>query len=401
MGLALVLAGPAVAGGSGAATAPARRVMPALLSRAGTSNVVYILGTTGCATARCVRLYRSDIDATGFTRVNPPPVKGERGALANSTLEKLVFANVNDGFALVGYDNFGVTLYATSNGARSWRKVERVDEGEMEIFVSSSQIFIARVHCKPRTMKCSQWVTQRSSLSARHWATVPQLWKTGTGPKDVYYGPSVAAYRKDVWELETGPDYLWTSHDDGRTFARSRLKFPQLVSVSGCSLFPMSSLALWAECPTGMQVSFWYASDGGASWSQVTQRQFFGTGGGAFDPITRTVAYLDYGGVVEGDNFVRLSDGGRRAQSVGELRCTDVWPMFTTVARGLAVCDENYTQNSLRRTSNGGATWSNVNLPRTYATSQYFLRVPYLFSRGAKVSRRSVVVLSLLLLRCS
>lgn len=361
--LAAMLAGVFTVGVSSAASrSPGPEVMPALLSRAGNSNVVYVLGTTGCAAARCVRLYRSNIGATRFKRVKLPPLKGERGAVANSTLDRLEFANVNDGFALVADGNFGTTLYATSNGARTWREVDSIVKGQMEIAVSSSQIFVTAVHCVPRTMNCSQFLTRRSNLVARRWVTVPRLWDTGTGAKDVYYGPSIASYGTNVWELETGPDYLWTSHNDGRNFVRSNLRFPQLTSVSGCSLYPKTRLLLWAECPTGMQVSFWYSSDGGAVWRQVSQTQFFGTGGGAFDPVTQSVAYLDYGAASD-DKFVRLSDGGRDAQSISELKCTEVSLTFTTIARGLALCNENDTEYSLRRTENGGVTWSSVALP--------------------------------------
>jgi hypothetical protein len=360
----LVLTCLPIADISSASTTSSARVMPALLARAGTSNVVYILGTTGCGGARCARLYRSNSDATRFKRVNLPPLKDERGGIAESTLERLVFANPDDGFAFVAYGDFGVTMYATSNGARTWRDVERVKKSQLDMYVSSSHIFLTSVHCVPRTMNCTQFTTRRSSLAARKWVTVPRLWKTGTGPNDVYYGPAIASYGNVVWELESGPDYWWTSDNDGRTFTRTRLRFPQLVSVSGCSLFPKTSLVLWAECPTGLEVSFWHSSDGGAVWSPVSQTQFSGTGGGAFAAVTRTVAYLDYGGVQGKDNFVRLSDGGRTATVVGELHCADVTLLFTSTRHGLAVCTDNYTSYSLRETNDGGATWVTVALPR-------------------------------------
>jgi hypothetical protein len=84
--------------------------------------------------------------------------------------------------------------------------------------------------------------------------------------------------------------------------------------------------------------------------------------GGAFDPVTPSVAYLDYGAASD-DRFVRLSDGGRDAEPLSDLTCTDVSLTFTTVARGLAQCNENDTAYSLRRTENGGVTWNRVNVP--------------------------------------
>ncbi len=338
-----------------------------LLSRAGTSNTVYVLASTGCAKSRCVRLYRTTIGATVFTRVTPPPVMGEKYATANSTLERLVFANVDDGYAIVGYRTYGETLYVTTNGARSWRRVDREDQGELEIFVTSSMILESKVHCKPRTMDCAQWVTRRSTLAAKHWVNLPRLWRTGNSQTLTYYGPSLAAYGRDVWELQTGPQqiYLWTSQNRGRTFTRA--VGSKLGSVAGCSFTVFSSQSLWAQCPTGMEESFLHSNDGGAQWSDVSQDQFSGTGGGAFAPVSGSVAYLDYGLSIGRRNMFRLTDGGVHARAVAEVKCTDVPSMvFTNTSDGLLLCTQSYSlaATTLRRTNDGGTAWTKVTLPR-------------------------------------
>jgi hypothetical protein len=363
---ALVLgAVPATATAANRTTSRASRqsAEPMLLSRAGASSVVYVFAETGCAKARCASLYRSNIGATSFTSVTPPPVKLDKGAFPNSTLEKLVFANPNDGYALVSYGNFSVTLYATSNDAHTWRRAARIVKGEMTLFVSSSQIFISTVHCKPRTMDCTQWVTRRSTLAAKRWTTIPRLWTTGTGNNDVVYGPALAAYGDRVWEFETGPEIdAWTSRNDGRTFTRRRE--PKLDSAAGCSFTTMSSTSMWAECPTGMQVSFLHSSDGGVQWSDIHQTQFFGTGGGAFAPVSSDVAYLDYGVAIGPHNVFRLTEGGRDATPVADVKCETAPSMiFTNASDGLMLCNQNYTSIQLRRTNDGGVLWNSVNLP--------------------------------------
>jgi hypothetical protein len=355
----------ASATGGSAGTLSPRTPEPLLLSRAGTSNVVYVLAEQQCRHSTCASLYRTDIDATSFTRVSAPPVKVGAGTFPTSTLEKLVFANRRDGYALVAYDNFGVSLYVTSNGARTWRLAARTKEGEMTLLVSSSRVLLATVHCKPRTMNCAQWVTRRSSLDARHWSRLPRLWRTGTSDGDVFYGPSLAAYGDRVWELETGPEIdLWTSNNGGRTFMR-RVE-PQLGSVAGCTFTTMSAASLWAECPTGMQAAFVHSSDGGLHWTNVRQSQFFGTGGGAFAPVSTNVAYLDYGQGSGPYNLFRLTDGGRRARAVANVRCASVPSMiFTNATRGVMLCDVNATSIRLRRTDDGGVSWSTVRVPIT------------------------------------
>ncbi len=344
---------------AGASTTPFTSIG---LIRAGNTDVVYLMAWTGCKAPTCLALYRTNVEGTKLTKVSLPP-----GASV-STFGRVVFATPNDGYATEG-GYFPSTLYATTNGGHTWRKVMSGHDVTYVVTTTSSEVMVTSVRCTPRTDDCGQYSVRRSSLAATHWVTLPVLWKTGNAHGEQLYGPSLAAYGSDVWELETestngGGASLWTSHNFGRTFTRARETFPQLVSVTGCSLDPMSSSSLWAQCPTGMQVSFWHSSDGGVRWSPISQSQYFGTGGGAFDPVTSTVAYLDYGGVVKADNFVRLSDGGRVARTVGELRCTDASIVFTSVARGLMSCGENYTTASLRVTSNGGATWSVVTLPR-------------------------------------
>ncbi|MHB1210486.1 MAG: beta propeller repeat protein [Acidimicrobiales bacterium] len=339
---------------------------PVLLVRAGSSEVFYVVTTSGCKTPACLRMYRTNSDATKFTRVTAPPVTREQGGTAGTTLDHVVFANANDGYATVGTYSPSA-LYVTTNGARTWRRVMRAKDLVISVAVTSSEIFVTSVSCHPRSLVCGQYTTRRASLKANDWFTLPRLWKTGTSPKETYYGPSLAAYGSTVWEIQTGPKtYLWTSHNNGRTFSRAQEKFPELVSVSGCTITPMSLISLWAQCPTGMQESFWHSEDGGATWSLASpdKFQFMGTGGGAFDAITSSVAVLDYGAVATPPDLYRISEGGTRFTPIGEVRCSSASPMiFTNISDGLMICGLNST-TLVRRTSNEGATWENVLLPR-------------------------------------
>jgi hypothetical protein len=311
-------------------------------------------------------MYRTDVNGTRFTRVTAPPVTQEQSGTAGTTLDHVVFANVNDGYATVG-SHSPSALYVTTNGARTWRRVMYAKDLSIAVMATSREIFVTSVTCQPRTIICGQFTTRRASLTAQHWVTLPRLWTTGTGPQQTYYGPSLAAYGSTVWELQTASQtYLWTSHDNGRTFSRLKEKFPELVSVSGCTITPMSLVSLWAQCPTGMEESFWHSTNGGRSWTLASpdRLQFSGTGGGAFDPITSNVAVLDYGAVATPPDLYRISGGGARFTPIGDVRCSSASPMiFTNVADGLMICGLNLT-TSVRRTSDGGATWENVSLPR-------------------------------------
>ena len=339
---------------------------PVVLVRAGSSAIFYMVTTSGCNAPACLRMYRTDVDATTFTRVQPPPVTAEQGGLAGTTLDHVVFANAMDGYATVGATSPS-TLYVTTNGARTWRRVLHAKNLTISVVATSREIFMTSVTCKPRSIVCGQFTTRRASLAAKDWVTLPRLWRTGTGPRQTYYGPSLAAYGSTVWEIQTGPNtYLWTSHNNGRSFTPAEEKFPELVSVSGCSMTPMSLLSLWAQCPTGMEVSFWHSGNGGTTWSLASpaNRQFSGTGGGTFDPINANVAVLDYGALETPPNLYRVSEGGSRLTPIGEVRCSSAYPMiFANISHGLMICNGSTTV--VRRSSDGGATWANVSLPRS------------------------------------
>jgi photosystem II stability/assembly factor-like uncharacterized protein len=338
-------------------------IVPALLSRAGNTNVVYITASTGCAAERCLRLYRSNINASSFVKVTSPPVQGERGGRANTTLDQLIFATPKYGYALVGAYSES-SMYVTTNGARTWRKVISDPDTFTTLVATSNEIYVTSVRCKPRSIECGQTTVRRSSFSAKHWVTLPRLWRTGTGPKDVYYGPSVAAYGNNVWEVENTNKgtALWISHNRGRTFTPVMEKFPQLGAVVNCTLTPMSNVSLWAECPTGMEESFWHSSDGGLHWTDLfPDEQYSGTGGGAFAPVSSDVAYLDFGISLSGRNIYRITDGGERSSAVSERNCSSVYSLvFIGASRGLMVCNENYSTAYLLRTINGGVKWRRV-----------------------------------------
>jgi hypothetical protein len=344
-------------------------VSPLMVSQAGSSNVVYLVATTGCIGSRCLRLYRTSVNATRFMRLSLPPL-GRGRDVGGTTLNQLAFANENDGY-LVAAGTSTATLYATTNDARSWQRV-LVVKGQIALTVTASDVFMRIVNCIPITSKCGQMYVRRSTLSLKRWTSLPVLWKTGSGAHQVLYGPSIASYGTHVWELETAANanYLWTSHNNGRTFSRVREAFPVLVSINGCEMTPMSATALWAECPTGMQVSFWHTSDAGRLWRPVKQAPFAGTGGGEFDAVSANLAYIDYGSdsTAVRLNLYRVTDAGRRSVPVSELACTSVDEMtFTDASHGLVDCTHN-TMNSFRtellRTSDGGVTWSRVRLPK-------------------------------------
>ena len=335
--------------------ASATSFSPRILARVPSTSIIYLVTQDECAEQLCLGMWRTSNGGVSFERRSAPPATKLVGALAGS-LDRVVFATPSDGFAVVGNGTF--TLYATTNGARSWHRITSMPGKNWSgLTVTAHSLLVTTDRCTKRNVVCSDYRVWRSSLRGSHWTQLPVLWRTGSGPKDVYYGPSVAAFGDTVWELETAymAVYLWTSHNDGRTFSRALEQ--KLGSVAGCELLPMSASDLWAQCPTGMDVSFLDSSDGGRIWRSITQHQFSGTGGGAFDPVSSSLAYLDYGLSYGPPNLFRVSNGGVSETAVGRLS-DDSSLVFTNERDGLAICDQNDSDFLLARTTDGGVRWS-------------------------------------------
>jgi hypothetical protein len=281
----------------------------------------------------------------------------------------LVFANAKDGYAVTGA-NRG-TLYATFNGARSWHKEKDPTTGSLsDLTASSTELYAVTSHCakqKNGNVGCTDYRLLRSPLTALTWSSSP----IPNGRKYPWgFLGNVAAHGKSVWLTEGAKwSLIATSRNEGVTFTTSSSR--PLISVAGCSLTSTSSLDLWAQCPTGMQVSFAYSSDGGARWSTVPTKQFMGTGGGHFDPVSNNLAYLDYGMTQPFERVI--ADGSHITETdVGVLSCSRVNSsvgalVFTDREAGLSICDPGDIWNHARveRTTNGGTTWRDVDLPRT------------------------------------
>jgi len=344
---------------------------PQMLVRVESSPVVYLLGSVSCSKVPCLRLLRTNDDGASFAEVTPPPVSAAQGSLVGS-LNQLVFANARDGFALEGEGSGegvpnGEVLYATHDGARTWKRVpEPAGDALSRIAVTSNMLYGVTMHCAKQPNGdegCTNYRLVHTSLSATHWtsAAIPN---GNSFPMGGYVG-NVAAFGAKVW-LSEGARWslLVSSRDHGTTFTTLTPTFPELASIAGCDLTAISSTALWAQCPTGMEASFFFSRDAGAQWTTVPTKQFVGTGGGYFDPVSSTLAYLDYGGP---RSLYRVSDAGHHMIKVGSLQCSKVNSsvnsiVFTSESSGVAICspEGNWSSNRLERTTDGGAKWSRV-----------------------------------------
>jgi photosystem II stability/assembly factor-like uncharacterized protein len=335
--------------------------IPEILAHVPGSRTMYVVDLVGCEQVRCLRLFRTNVSAMKFSAVSLPLIASERGE-PTGDLRGLDFVTATDGFALVG-ENYPIALYETTNGARSWQRVSvHTGESITGLAVTPRLIYAVTAHCSASGDTCRDYHVDRSTLSAEHWTITPLPHSVAALVDSGDFNLDISAYKSDVWinEVTHAGSSIFTSHDEGVTYVASSAN--NLASVNGCGLTALSTTSLWAQCPTGMMESFFHSSNGGATWSNIVQKQFAGTGGGAFDPVSPTLAYLAYGAMRP---LVRISDAGAVATNLGRLDCSKVNSsinalFFSDKDHGLALClpGDSAKSAELLRTSDGGSTWS-------------------------------------------
>ncbi len=344
---------------------------PAIVTRGGNSNVLYVLWESQSCTLRdCIRLERSNNGGQSFRRVTVPPVTQVQGANV-SPISQLVFANPFDGYA-VEYSRTGRTwttsaLFATFNGGKSWRKVEIVPHAQLLNLTATSSLFYATTdQCRVKTTECTDAQLNRSPASAAKWShlSLPR------SLKKYWLGEiAVAAHGRKVWlttQDQTSTPYspfLATSVNEGHSWT-VRVQ-PHLSSVNNCWLLPVSTRVLWATCDQGMQQGdIVYSSDGGSRWMEETGGLLGRFGFGTFDPVTSSVAYFI--NEWHTPNLYRVASESSTPQFAGSLPAGLFWwsLSFTSTRQGVALSQGRGggLPNLMWRTEDGGKRWTRVKL---------------------------------------
>jgi hypothetical protein len=333
---------------------------PLTLTRAGLSNVIYVVGSTKCSKILCLRMMRTSDNGSHFTKVSLPPIP-PNPEYATGMLTDLVFANANVGYALLGGGddapgyNHSSVLYATFNGAKTWRK-ETIAKGD-SIFAfeaSTNEIYAVTAHCHGTTLPCQDYQLARSTLTAKKWIgrSIPGY---SAGLEIGLFG----AYGSDVWLDVTQLGLLDTSHDYAKDFTQS--SHTRMASPGTCDLTATSTSTIWAKCPTGMLANFQLSTDGGVRWRVIPTPEYANTGGGNFDPVSNSLAYFDQGPGRKNTKIYRIINSGRKLIFAGTVNCHESLSyVFTSQSHGVALCltGPSRTIGHLFSTSSAGASWS-------------------------------------------
>jgi hypothetical protein len=268
----------------------------------------------------------------------------------------MVFATPEIGYITEGTVNSTV-LYATFNGAKSWREIPIPTGYDIWSVTPTGPHFYALLVRVSSDRRLEKFEVIRATLSVRHWKGVSLRVTAGINGE---FG-SLAAYGENVWYLEQTKttSVLYTSHNGGVSFARS--VHPNLSSNSACYLTAVTTKKVWAQCPTGMLSTFHLTNDAGRTWNPFIREAYNNTAGGFFATAGYDFAYVDFGNTPR--NIHRVNIGARRDHAIGDFSCTDVESaLFMSVSHGYAICAEG-SGAVLDRSTDGGATWHKVVLP--------------------------------------
>jgi photosystem II stability/assembly factor-like uncharacterized protein len=349
--------------------ATAGSLFPALVTRAGTSDVLYVLWESPtCNLRRCLRLERSNNGGQTFSAVSAPPVSPVEGS-STSPIAQMVFANPADGYALE-YGSTGpkwvtTALFVTFNGGKSWRADQFAGHSQILNMASSENYFYATVdQCTSKTDKCSGSTLLRTPVTASRWThlSVP------TTLRKYWLGNvTIAANGPNVWLTVQDQDskpyspFLATSSNEGKTFS-VRVQ-PDLSSVNSCSLDAVSPTVLWAQCDQGnMHGDIPYSDNGGATW-QENEKGLGDFAFGRFDPISSRVAYFLDG--YRPRILLRTQSEFSPAARQGRIPSSDLISLvFSNGRQGVALGQGNSGEvtNHLWSTDDGGVRWKRINL---------------------------------------
>jgi hypothetical protein len=376
--------GPSRSGpiGSNYALIRIRSQVPQLVVRAGTSNVLYVLYSATCGGKPCYRLTRSANGGQTFTEVTTPPIREyTKGNPLNGSLNQLVFANAEDGYATENFWGKRSTLYATFDGGKSWHR-EHIKGAQFlqALTTSPTDFYVITEHCDPRHITCTDLRIARTPLRSSAWTStpVPENVVRGGTPS---VGVQIAAYGTKFWILEQSknpPQRLATSTNGGRSFSIS--PEAELTGAATCQLTATSMTSLWANCAQGSQDSqVSYSADGGYHWTpsstEVALRSDKSTDGvrrllafGSFDPVAGDVAYATDGiETTPGQPIYQLAASRSGAfRVVGSLPTSNYFYFltFTNSKQGLAYAFVGQgAKNPLWSTENGGQSWRRVPVP--------------------------------------
>lgn len=338
---------------------------------------VIIVGNASCSSGRCEAIATSPLNSsltpTNWQTTTLPDL-GLPKSNGSDVLSTFQFANRNDGLALFtryGHTTIATRLLVTTDGGQRWRALSDPNHLFLEATFLSHTLVTLTGTCSDRggATACSSYELLRRSLSTGTSRLSPLA--TPVLPYPFLEQPSLAAEGSTVVIATdpTGPrtaePRLFLSHNGNSPYAD--LIRPALVAVTNCTL-TIRQPAIWAMCPTGMQVSELHADTLTGSFTQFWDPS--GTfGDDTLAPVSAQDAYRLVTNQAETDAALQLTtDGGHHFRTVATLEPPQFAVggtslKFVSLTTGFLTVSE-FTHSQLHPamwgTINAGRTWTQI-----------------------------------------
>lgn len=304
-----------------------------------------LLGTMPCSTGRCYTIERTADGGRSFARLPAPA-----GLPTQGNAPSLRFADPQNGFIWVPF-NWGA-FWSTHDGGKSW--VQLRSPSVVSFTTSGGHVYAVVASCTIRS--CRNYRFAYGAPAAAHWHQTPLSFESD--------GPVVdlAAHGLDVWLLGTPRssrfarhDLLARSTDGGRTFKTG--PGPCAPGLGG-ELEPSSTRVVWAVCATGMLAGASRSTDGGISFTPMPTPPLVNAA--EIAAASDRTAALALG--VAGRPLYLTTDGGHSWRPVARSGKNDYWYdiAFTDRHVGEALVEMGGRRATVWRTTNAGATWSEI-----------------------------------------
>jgi photosystem II stability/assembly factor-like uncharacterized protein len=333
---------------------PAGRPVPAQFNpesfTAISASSYWVLGRIPCRAGRCFAILRTTDGGRSFVRIPAPALPAE------GTVRSLRFADRLDGFAIVA--GVGGVAYATHDGGATWKKLPL--RTVLAFATGGGNAYAVTARCS--LADCTGYRFERSPASAERWRATPMQF----APDGSVF--NLATHGSSVWLLGTPAgsrsmrrDVLVRSTDGGRTFVTG--PGPCYPGLGG-QLAPTSATVVWAVCPGGMLARAARSTDGGIRFTQLSTPPLVNSA--VVAPATEDTAVVAGNGA--GLSLRRTTDGGATwtTPRVPGRAIFVSWIGFTDAHVGAALVQIGFNRSAMNeiqvlwRTTDSGAHWSAV-----------------------------------------
>ena len=212
----------------------------------------WLLGTAACGTRTCTKVLTTGNAGHTWSAAGVVPAPIARSA--GPGVSTIRFADSKHGWA------FGPSLFATTNGGRTWRPEPLPGGGRQSLTVAadSSTVYLAVSPCasgSPCTQRSTLW---RSAVTKPAWHRVPVTLPATGGSIEVLVSLSGNAAYVAVPGPPPAADTLYASVDSGTHWAARRSpcdKTTRGESLTGVAAMPDRKVALLCVGNVGMSMS--------------------------------------------------------------------------------------------------------------------------------------------------